>query len=320
MPAADRGFIGVVERSTGHLRVRSVYGYADPSVWRAARVAPEGPLTLAMAERRLLLLAGQKNGAIREGTAGVGERSWAIAPLTRRGGLIGLLVLQAAPERAFSPADRPFLEIIAGLVSLALERAQMEKELEQLTRTDPLTGLYNRNALLEIGRQELSYALHYGRPLALLALDIDGMAAINGAHGFAVGNHVLREVGRRLRRNLRAADILAREGEDCFLALVLAVSADDAHSVAERLRQVVAQTPVHTAAGPIEVTVSVGVALSEGVTGGVEELVQRARSAMRVVQDTGGNGVKVWSESLRRQRPDNRTVTVRLPRDNRDSG
>ncbi len=299
LPAAGRGFIGLVERASGHLRVRSVCGYADPAMWKAARVAPEGPLTLAMAERRLLLLAGQEGGPLREGTAGPEELSWAIAPLAHQDQGVGVLVLQAAPGRTFFPEDRPFLEVMAGLTMLVLERVRLEKELDRITWRDPLTGLYNLHGLLALGRQELAYAAQHGRPLALLGVDIDRMEAVNRAHGFAVGNQVLREVGRRLQRNLRAADLLARNEGDCFAALVLALSSVEARRVAERLCQVVAQAPIRTSAGPVPVTVSVGVASSEHLHSGLEELLERAERATRSVKEAGGNGVACWPEGGR---------------------
>lgn len=122
-------------------------------------------------------------------------------------------------------------------------RRRHEARMRRLAFTDPLTGLGNR-ALLE---QELDAAIgsaeRQGRSLCLLFIDLDRFKPVNDAHGHAVGDAVLQEVGRRLQRVLRTGDLACRLGGDEFVVLLPAVRGPaDGERVAEKLREVVAET------------------------------------------------------------------------------
>lgn len=136
-----------------------------------------------------------------------------------------------------------------------------------MAMTDPLTGLHNRRyALAELermvtGRRRPSDPAD-GGPLAVMMIDLDRFKAVNDRHGHAVGDRVLAEVARRLRRSVRPGDLAARIGGEEFLVAGHALTADEAQDLAERVRRTIGELPVPIADGAeVTVTASVGLAL-----------------------------------------------------------
>jgi diguanylate cyclase (GGDEF)-like protein len=132
-----------------------------------------------------------------------------------------------------------------------------EDQLLESALQDPLTGLWNRrhfHAQLEL---ELARARRYGRGLALLLLDVDGLKGINDAGGHGGGDEALRAVAAAMKRQCRRSDLAARVGGDEFAVLAPETSANDAMALADRIRSALANEIGSRAR---RVTISVGVA------------------------------------------------------------
>ncbi len=117
---------------------------------------------------------------------------------------------------------------------------ELDEELYHYAILDHLTGAYNRRILEKLGNREVSLAQRYGRPMALLLLDIDGLSKLNYHHGHPAGDEVLRQVVMVCRSQMRETDILARVESDCFALLLPEADQQGAYQVAERIRQQVA--------------------------------------------------------------------------------
>jgi diguanylate cyclase (GGDEF)-like protein len=152
----------------------------------------------------------------------------------------------------------------------ALERANRElearrQELDELSRTDPLTGVANRRAFDAALVNELLRTGRHHAPLALLMLDVDHFKRLNDTHGHPFGDRVLQALCRTGLENLRQIDLLARYGGEEFAVLLPATPAQDARLVAERLRLAIAalRFPFTRPDGTPETlgcTVSIGIA------------------------------------------------------------
>ena len=121
------------------------------------------------------------------------------------------------------------------------ELARRNAELEQLARTDVLTGLANRRHADDVLRATIASARRHDRALCAVLVDIDRFKAVNDAHGHAAGDAVLREVAVRLAAGLREEDLAARWGGEEFLLLL--PDSPDAGVVCERLRSAIAGPP-----------------------------------------------------------------------------
>ena len=172
---------------------------------------------------------------------------------------------------------------ITGLSQLRRTQAQ----LQLLATHDPLTNVLNARAFSSELSQELGRNRRYGRPLALIYLDLDDFKAVNDAHGHATGDAVLRLVADATRTAVRQADIVGRLGGDEFGVLMPETDGMVAHAAATRLagsiRTVFRGTP--------SVTASIGVVSVTGTEAGTDELLQKADQAMYQAKRAGKDRV-----------------------------
>ena len=171
------------------------------------------------------------------------------------------------------------------------ERYRMEAELLRLANIDNLTGLSNRRIILEAGQRELEQYQRYHHPLSLFVLDIDHFKQVNDTYGHAAGDQVLIKLAEVSRRLLRATDICGRLGGEEFVGLLPETPADQAYTVAERLRETLAETPVATPAGEIRFTVSIGIATATPGDRSIDDLIRVADEAMYEAKAAGRNKV-----------------------------
>jgi len=172
---------------------------------------------------------------------------------------------------------------IAGLSQLRRTQSQ----LQLLATHDPLTTVLNARAFASQVAQELGRNRRYGRPLALVYLDLDDFKKVNDAHGHATGDAVLRLVADAMRSAVRQADVVGRLGGDEFGVLMPETDGTVAHAVANRLaggiRTVFRGTP--------SVTASIGVVAVSGTEAGSDELLRKADQAMYEAKRAGKDRV-----------------------------
>ena len=140
-------------------------------------------------------------------------------------------------------------------LSLEEQVAERTRELEQLSRQDPLTGLYNQRFFMEALRCELARAQRANTPLALLYFDVDNFKQINDQTGHLAGDEALRSISNALLAESRPYDICCRYGGDEFCVLLPGTDAKCAQLFAERLLKHLAKTKL--AASP---SLSIGIA------------------------------------------------------------
>lgn len=171
-------------------------------------------------------------------------------------------------------------------------RNNLDHSLE-LAVTDPLTGLHNRRFMTAQLGALVKRATQGGDPVAALMVDIDHFKRINDTFGHDIGDEVLREFAVRLATNVRAVDLACRFGGEEFVVVMPDTKLDDAHRIAERLRRHIAGSPFHLAGldEPLTVTISVGVAATQGEGDAPDALLQRADEAVYEAKAGGRNQV-----------------------------
>ena len=176
------------------------------------------------------------------------------------------------------------LPVGVGATVLCLRDATGElharRELEHRAMHDPLTGLPNRDLLMDRLSVALARLGRQGTGLGVLFIDLDGFKQINDAHGHAVGDELLVSIAARLRREVRDGDTVARYGGDEFVVLCEdLVHLDAAMPLAHRLATAIGQ-PVSSGDRLLAVQASVGVIVEQNPGTSAESLVTRADAEM----------------------------------------
>lgn len=164
---------------------------------------------------------------------------------------------------------------------------EMEQQLQEMARTDELTGLYNRRYFMEQTRRELARARRYGNPVSMLSFDIDHFKDINDRYGHPAGDAVLFSLSRICAETLRETDTLARIGGEEFAVLLPESGIEEAAVIGERLRQRVAANVCRCDHQEIRCTISLGAAQFKGADDDLEGLMKRTDKALYKAKNSG---------------------------------
>jgi two-component system cell cycle response regulator len=205
-------------------------------------------------------------------------------------------------KKPFEPAE--LLARVGSAVhvkQLQDELWQRNAELSRMSRTDSLTGLYNRWHLDDVLARESNTARRHGDQLSIVLFDIDHFKHVNDTYGHPAGDLVLVEFARRMTDELRSGDIAGRWGGEEFLLVLPRTDVVGALKVAERVRIAAAATPIFATSHSIPITVSGGCA-----TGGQEtpaELLELADSRLYQAKTAGRNMIVAGTEGESQREP-----------------
>ena len=192
----------------------------------------------------------------------------------------------------FGELERSVGDLLAIQVGVALQNADRHATVTDAAARDPLTGLLNRRLFDEVVEGAFASARRSGLPLSLVVLDLDRFSAVNNEHGHAVGDAVLRSVARAVSDSVRAGDTVIRYGGEELVVVLPGAGADEAVTIAERIRSAVGAAQARGVdTPPIGVTISAGVAslLDDEVDG--HALFRAADSALLTAKRAGRDRV-----------------------------
>ncbi len=211
-------------------------------------------------------------------------------------------LLKAFDSGAVDYVTKPFhhQELLARIkihLELKFTRDELKKalaEVEQLAKTDELTGISNRRNFYSLAEREFNLANRSKRNFALLILDIDRFKTINDTYGHPIGDEVIKYVAQECTRNLRQEDLCARWGGEEFVIFMSESDLSEAIIVANRIRDNVENQPLQINSGNVSLTVSIGVSVYHQQDENIDKTISRADKALYQAKKTGRN--KVVSE------------------------
>lgn len=184
------------------------------------------------------------------------------------------------------------IEALMGTLVYPLRNAMRYREALDQAFRDPLTGAGNRIALNDNLVREMELSRRHGYQLSLLMLDLDHFKAINDNFGHIIGDEILKAVVEKIKDCIRQTDICFRYGGEEFVVLLNNAHIADARLIAERIRMSISEMFMQTEKGPLQVTISTGLAVLEDKDSGIN-LIDRADKALYQAKNSGRNKVCV---------------------------
>jgi diguanylate cyclase (GGDEF)-like protein len=213
--------------------------------------------------------------------------------------VVATFALYYREPRGAAPFHRQMVQACAQLCQIAFMHDRHQREIERLAYFDGVTGLPNRTLLSDRARQTLLLAARAEAPVALLLLDIDRFKTVNDSLGHAVGDQVLQHISARLLRVLRDSDTLARIGGDEFVVLLPGCVADDAMTVANKLRAALeAPIPLDGSHARVQLTSSIGVCAFPRDGTDLDQLLKNADIAMYEAKRAGRDCARFFLHAM----------------------
>ncbi len=230
---------------------------------------------------------------VRELIRPLGFYNLIVVPFYFQGRVTGLIVVANKP-RWLTHEDARLLSVFANHTSIAVANLSFYQEIQQLAVRDGLTGLHNYRYFRQQIERIVQQSRRYGSPLSMLMIDLDNFKTYNDSYGHLKGDMILKEVAVLLLTHTRASDLVTRYGGEEFAVLLPETGEEHAHSVGDKIRQVIEEHPFALAVGelPKSLTISVGVASSSGAPS-ADALIQRADEALYRAKETGKNRVVI---------------------------
>ncbi|XLZ71918.1 sensor domain-containing diguanylate cyclase [Massilia sp. SR12] len=196
-------------------------------------------------------------------------------------------------EQFNSPRPDEFGQLSRAFYQVSRQHQMAERNLQRLATTDPLTGAHNRRMFDEFFPQALKRAIRAGQQIGLAVLDIDHFKVINDSHGHPAGDAVLVQFADRLRQAVRSTDTVARIAGDEFV--IVFEHLDAAHDINLLGEKVIAamKAPFNVNGKALEVTASIGIALTTELPADVDKVMLAADQALYCVKAAGRNGFAV---------------------------
>lgn len=216
-----------------------------------------------------------------------GNFDYLCVPLIAQSTILGVLLLCMDRDGAASVSEEEFenkvrlAKSVAEYASLVLKNLKLQDRLRQRSRTDALTGLYNRWYMEEALEREVAYARRSEEPVGLVMFDVDHFKNFNDTYGHEAGDMVLSTIAKAINKFVRSSDIACRYGGEEFLIILPGMPIDGAISRAEKLREHVKELQLEWGEKSLDtITLSLGVAIYPENGRTPSELLQAADGAL----------------------------------------
>jgi diguanylate cyclase (GGDEF)-like protein len=240
--------------------------------------------------RKEVLLDGVTNFVIGKDKTSL---SWMGVPL-KAANVTGIIALGSYAPNAFNQADMELLSNLAQHVTLALDNTIRHTQVEQQTRLDSLTGVYNHGYFLKRLEEQAEEAVITKTPLGLIMLDIDYFKLYNDTFGHLVGDQILTALCTVIKQHIKQQDAVGRWGGEEFIISLPGATGPQAVQVAQRIGETMKLLKVedrHKNMLPIP-TVSQGIAVFPDEADQIFQLIDIADRRLYIAKERGRNQIE----------------------------
>lgn len=227
-------------------------------------------------------------------------KSIIVVPLVTNKELIGGIILTSKKNNIYNQKHLTLLSILANQAAVALKNAQLFDETAQMAVSDGLTGLYNHTYLYSELERQMENVNTAGGVFSLIIIDVDHFKTYNDMYGHIIGDTILKNLANVLKKNVRDKDTIGRYGGEEFAIILPGIQPFEAMKIAERIREVVENTPLaRVGSNKIFITISAGIASYPTDAQTVEDLVNKADKAMIFgAKQKGRNKVVMFRQNM----------------------
>jgi diguanylate cyclase (GGDEF)-like protein len=271
---------------------------------------PPSPMVMAVKSKELILVENidtHKRPVIRKSQRAYARnyrtKNCIIAQLICQERVVGVLNLADKTEaESFSSQDIALIELLSQLIGASIGNVKLFEKIQRQAATDGLTGLANHKRLYEILERELWRCRRYGGQISLIMIDIDNLKKINDIYGHRAGDKVIKTISSKIKECIRQIDTAARYGGDEFAVILPSTSLAEAVVVAERMVDVVANSPITWEDKQIPLSISVGLGEYDAASS-PEDITSRSDEALYTAKQAGKNTVRIFEPSKRHSMP-----------------
>lgn len=221
-------------------------------------------------------------------------KSCIIAPLVCLGRVVGVLNLTDKNDgSSFTGDDVVAMELFRQLIGASIGNINLFEKTQRQAKTDGLTGMLNHRTFYETLETELRRSQRYGGQISIIMADIDNLKPINDNFGHRAGDMAIKQISKRISACIRQIDIAARYGGDEFAVILPNTSLADAVVVAERMVNMISDSPMTWDRQEIALSISIGVGQYEADTCS-DDATKATDQALYTAKQAGKNTVKVF--------------------------
>lgn len=293
---ADTYFVGI--RDGNEMRLELVYD--DGEYFENQHVKLEGSLSSwVFNNQQSLFLPDLRKEVILPGVRIVllGKHktslSWMGVPM-KSDNVDGIISIGSYKPNAFDRADLELLSNLAQHAAQALHNTYHHEEVERQSKLDSLTGVYNHGNFLKVLKEQADQAVIDRQPLGLIMLDVDYFKQYNDSYGHLIGDEVLTRLCATIKLHVKNVDAVGRWGGEEFVISLPDASADQAHQIAQRIRETMSTlTVLNKEEKTIPVpTVSQGIAIFPNERNDIIELIDLADQRLYIAKERGRNQIE----------------------------
>jgi diguanylate cyclase (GGDEF)-like protein len=178
-------------------------------------------------------------------------------------------------------------------IEIHLLAEEQKRKLEELSNTDPLTGVHNRRYFMQAAAAQITRVVRQKNEAYIVMLDLDHFKNVNDKYGHSAGDDVIKEAAAATAGMLRPYDLIARYGGEEFIMFIAEIDRPGVIQLAERIRTAISDTQIEAEGGCISVTASIGVASVEPGRR-LEDTIELADKALYQAKEEGRNRVIIF--------------------------